>query len=122
MRKSLSIVFVLIIALNAMALSVVQLSFELNRDYIASFLCIEREKKITVCRGACFLKDKLKQAEEQQEQQNQTSQLAFVVFCTPSFWTYTLHTPDTPDILYSPFQEKLHTQTNIRLFFHPPRT
>ncbi len=29
--------------------------FETNRDYIAEVLCINKEKKITVCYGQCFL-------------------------------------------------------------------
>lgn len=29
--------------------------FELNRDYIAEMLCINREKPITTCYGKCFL-------------------------------------------------------------------
>lgn len=120
MRRFLSIGLLWIVALNAMSLSVVQLSFELNRDYIAEFLCIEREKEISVCRGTCFLKDKLKEAEEQQEQ-NQMSHGVFAVFFTPSYWENTFLTPETPSIIFSPFQENLHATPVTELFFHPPR-
>jgi hypothetical protein len=33
--------------------------FQLNRDYIAEFLCINKEKPITTCYGQCFLKKNL---------------------------------------------------------------
>lgn len=120
MQRFLSLGLVWIIALNAMSLSAVQLSFELNRDYIAEFLCIEREKEITVCRGTCFLKDKLKQAEDQQEQ-NQLSHVVFAVFFIPSYWENTFLTPESPAIIFSAFQENLHAAPIAELFFHPPR-
>jgi hypothetical protein len=120
MQRFLSILFVWVIMFNVLSLSVVQLSFELNRDYIAEFLCIEREKEITVCRGTCFLKDKLKQAEEQQDQ-HQVSQLVFAVFFTPSYWESSFSAPERPALTHSLFQEKLRTELTPDLFFHPPR-
>ncbi|MEK6479732.1 hypothetical protein WJR50_19470 [Catalinimonas sp. 4WD22] len=120
MRRFLSLGLIWIVVLNAMSLSVVQLSFELNRDYIAEFLCIEREKEISVCRGICFLKDKLKKAEDQQEQ-NQMSHGIFAVFYTSSYWENIFLTPEAPSIIFSTFQENLHATSVTELFFHPPR-
>lgn len=120
MRKSLSILFIGVIMLNALSMSIVQLNFELNRDFIVEFLCIERKKEISVCRGTCFLKDKLKEAEEQQEQ-NQVTLCFFAVFFTPFYWENNFLTPKMPDIIFSPFQENLHAISVTELFFHPPR-
>lgn len=33
--------------------------FQLNRDYIAEVLCINRDKPITLCNGQCFLEKNL---------------------------------------------------------------
>lgn len=38
--------------------------FELNRDYIAKVLCINREKPVSSCHGQCFLSRNLDLANE----------------------------------------------------------
>jgi hypothetical protein len=38
--------------------------FQLNRDYIADVLCVNREKPITMCYGQCFLEKKLDLADD----------------------------------------------------------
>ena len=37
--------------------------FDLNRDYIAEVLCINKEEPLTICHGQCFLNKNLKVAE-----------------------------------------------------------
>lgn len=48
--------------------------FELNRNYIASALCENRDKPEMHCNGKCYLLKKLKQAEEKEKNQNRESQ------------------------------------------------
>ncbi|WP_316836287.1 hypothetical protein [Pedobacter nutrimenti] len=48
--------------------------FELNRNYIASKLCENRDKPQLHCNGKCYLMKKLKQAEEKEKSQNRESQ------------------------------------------------
>eukprot|EP01133_Synstelium_polycarpum_P004631 gene4631-5416_t len=48
--------------------------FELNRNYIASTLCENRDKPMLHCNGKCYLMKKLKQAEEKEKGQNRASQ------------------------------------------------
>ena len=38
--------------------------FQLNRKFIAEFLCINKEQPITMCEGQCFLKKNLQQADD----------------------------------------------------------
>ncbi|HVV54724.1 MAG TPA: hypothetical protein VHC47_05350 [Mucilaginibacter sp.] len=48
--------------------------FEMNRKYIAEYLCINRNKPWMHCNGKCYLMKKLKQAEQKQaanERENQ---------------------------------------------------
>ncbi len=44
--------------------------FELNRDYIATTLCINRDKPQLHCNGKCYLMKKLKAAEENERKEN----------------------------------------------------
>lgn len=39
----------------------VYLGFQLNRDYIESQLCINRFDAIPVCKGSCYLEEKIKE-------------------------------------------------------------
>jgi hypothetical protein len=43
------------------------IDFKINQDYIAKFLCINREKPMSTCNGKCYLTKQLKKAEEQEK-------------------------------------------------------
>jgi hypothetical protein len=49
-------------------------AFELNKEYIASVLCVNRDKPKLNCKGKCYLNKKIKQAEEKEKNQDQQSQ------------------------------------------------
>ncbi len=48
--------------------------FELNKNYIASELCENRDKPMMHCNGKCYLMKKLKQAEEKEKNQSRAAQ------------------------------------------------
>lgn len=52
----------------------VYLGFEVNQNYIAKELCINRDKPEMNCNGKCYLMKKLKQAEEKEQKQERASQ------------------------------------------------
>ncbi|GAB3923945.1 hypothetical protein GCM10028827_11210 [Mucilaginibacter myungsuensis] len=43
--------------------------FELNRDYIAKELCINKDRSWMNCNGRCYFMNKLKQADEKEKKQ-----------------------------------------------------
>lgn len=43
--------------------------FELNKDFIAKELCVNKDKPQLHCNGKCYLMKKLKQAEEKEQKQ-----------------------------------------------------
>ncbi|GGF45557.1 hypothetical protein GCM10011339_37550 [Echinicola rosea] len=59
----------MIIVLNSMVFSVIQMDYVLNKEYIAENLCINRDKPEMNCDGKCFLAEKLQEAQDQKEQQ-----------------------------------------------------
>jgi len=94
--------------------------FELNREYIAEELCVNKEKPQLACHGKCFLADKLKQAAEKEkkqekEQQKHAFQEAFIVqkslvkFAQPLI-----------DIINTP-EPQFHIVVNSTSIFQPPR-
>lgn len=44
--------------------------YQINRDYIAENLCVNRDKPMLNCNGQCYLAKKLKAAEEKEQKSN----------------------------------------------------
>lgn len=51
----------------------VYVGFEMNQSYIAAKLCENRDKPMMHCKGKCYLKKQLKQAEEKEKSQENSS-------------------------------------------------
>jgi len=99
---------------------VVFAGFELNRDYITSKLCENRDKTWMNCEGKCYLSKKLKQVEEQESKQEREVQKQlmqdsfmpedFIVF----FGNEVTTTIDTP------YRHAIPSGYET-IFFQPPR-
>ena len=48
--------------------------FEINQDFIAEVLCINKDKPTMKCNGKCYLSKELKKADEHEEKQAPNSQ------------------------------------------------
>ncbi|WP_316820903.1 hypothetical protein [Pedobacter gandavensis] len=60
--------------------------FEINQQYIAAELCVNKDKPQLQCNGKCYLMKKLKQAqdkEQKQERQAQKTQIQDALVVTP---------------------------------------
>lgn len=55
MKKVISIGLIILMSVQSFYKLGVITYFQLNRDYIAEVLCINKEKPITMCYGQCFL-------------------------------------------------------------------
>lgn len=64
------IAFLLITSMffNTLSMPLMYLDFQANRSYIASALCVNRDKPITVCGGQCYFNKQFR--EHRQEQQS----------------------------------------------------
>lgn len=94
--------------------------FELNREYIAEELCVNKEKPELACHGKCFLADKLKQAAEKEKKQEKElqkqgfqeafiAQKSFIKFAQPF-----LNEINTPE-------PKFNIISKITSIFQPPK-
>src|ERR1700761_5256689 len=94
--------------------------FELNKKYIATNLCENRDKPWLHCNGKCYFMKKIKQAEERdksEEKQSQKNHLQETFFESTSnirFHTYLLQYINTPYAGLVP----LHVD---KVIFHPPQ-
>jgi hypothetical protein len=67
LRKILSILLIFSFFVQATSQLWILGVFELNRNYIAANLCINRFESIPVCKGSCVLEQQLNKNEEQQQ-------------------------------------------------------
>ncbi|MCH2192587.1 hypothetical protein [Kordia sp.] len=67
MRNSWAHIFI-ILYITAMLRPVMPLAYYvINQDYIADFLCINKDKPELECNGKCYLAEQLKKASEEKE-------------------------------------------------------
>jgi len=59
----------LVILLNGMIFSVIQMDYTINRTYIIENFCVNKDKPLLQCDGKCFLAEQLKKAQDQKENQ-----------------------------------------------------
>ena len=79
-RKGAKILAVFLAGVYVMVMlgnSGVLLNFYMNRDYIAEFLCIERDQPESTCNGSCHLEEQLEETNEPAESHSPREQLRF---------------------------------------------
>jgi len=67
MKKGLVIVLVLVMLLQSTIRTVYVAYYQINQDYIASVLCINKAKPTSSCNGKCYLYKKMKEQEKQEQ-------------------------------------------------------
>lgn len=94
--------------------------FELNRDYITSKLCENRDKVWMNCEGKCYLMKKLKQVEEKESKQERETQKQLMQdsFMPESFLVFFGNELTT--IINTPYSRTILPGYET-IFFQPPR-
>jgi hypothetical protein len=67
MKRGLIIVLVLVMLLQSSIRSIYVAYYQINQDYIASVLCINKAKPASSCNGKCYLSKKMKEQEKQEQ-------------------------------------------------------
>ena len=67
LKYTIAILLIATTAISTFSKWIVILEYEINRDYIARNLCINRGKPSCCCKGKCFLQKKLAADEDQQQ-------------------------------------------------------
>lgn len=60
--------------LNTWGLTLVQVHYELNKEFITKYYCINTEKKSLQCEGKCYLKTSLEQQNQEDEHKTASTQ------------------------------------------------
>lgn len=67
MKKGFVIVLVLMMLLQSSVRSIYVAYYQINQNYIASVLCINKTKPASTCNGKCYLSKKMKEHEKQEQ-------------------------------------------------------
>jgi hypothetical protein len=107
--------------IRMLAMPIACLSYQLNKNYIASALCVNKARPILKCNGQCFLKKQLEKANENASNGDQKSTVkSFTLDC----FDEVTFTDCNPIVTYSPMIFKLANlpcSTGFRAnIFHPP--
>lgn len=99
-------------------------SFYINRDYIAENLCVNRFEAIPVCKGQCFLDEKLKENENKQEQRlPDLKQNQIQLFQPVDFFSFDLQTDIIfKEMTYGVLDQHFNTSEFTLSIFQPPQT
>ncbi|MDO6435890.1 hypothetical protein Q4534_00665 [Cyclobacterium sp. 1_MG-2023] len=121
MRKSLSILFVLLFMLQSTSKLWIMASFYAQRDYIIENLCENRFEPMTMCGGVCFL-DKQLAENEKEEQNSQNFNEKEVQFFCPEVGSYALNQSLLiPISHHKPSYTSAYNIGYIHGIFHPPK-
>ncbi|MDD2983888.1 MAG: hypothetical protein PHQ74_10925 [Crocinitomicaceae bacterium] len=102
----------------------VMTSFYINREYIAENVCINRFEAIPVCKGQCFLDEKLKENENKQEQRlPDLKQYQIQLFQPVDFFSFDFQTNVIyKEITYGVLDQNFNTSEFTLSIFQPPQT
>ncbi|QNK64959.1 hypothetical protein H7F33_10935 [Pedobacter sp. PAMC26386] len=123
-RKVVLFLYILISLMANCSRFFIFAGFEFNKEYIASNLCINRNRPEMHCDGKCYLMKKIKQAEENEKKEAARNNLSLleVSFYQEPF-SFSFHDPFTLNIGNHSFPAYayLYTSHYIRNIFRPPR-
>lgn len=96
-------------------------SFKINQAYIAANLCINRFEAIPVCKGSCFLENKLNQDQQQQQKFPELKLKEINLFCQDNATEHLLQTELlNSHISYPSLHTAFISSVYLQSVFRPP--
>jgi hypothetical protein len=118
--KLTAVLLIIAIVSSSFSRFFIYAGYQLNKNYIASKLCENRNKPWLHCNGKCYLMKKLKQAEEKQNTSEREAQKNLIQesFCHDipevKFYTQLLQVIAIPN-------NRIELPTGYNAIFHPPQ-
>jgi hypothetical protein len=120
MGKFLSIALCFIILMQTFSKSGLVAVYSLNKDYIASTLCENKEKPAMSCEGKCYLKKQLEQDDKNQSDSNAPAskeKSEINIFCSE---VLTSNTFIEENVHHFSVYKKTYSFHSLQGIFHPP--
>lgn len=113
MRQVIAIILIASVLLQSMNKLVVEVSYELNKDYIAKNLCVNRDKPMMHCNGKCHLAKQLQKTENDNNKNKTAQRLGFDFYVTAIPIQY------KPQPIYVGLADKAFTGYSTEYSFDP---
>jgi hypothetical protein len=123
-KRLTSILLLIALLASSFQRYMVYAGFELNHDYIAKNLCINRNRPWMHCNGHCYFMRKLKEAqdnEKKQAAQDNLNRLEVSFFQQPVSFTFLSFNIEEPIIVHFDTYNCLYTNQYITTLFQPPK-
>lgn len=123
MKQIASVFLIVIILLQAFGSTIVLSNYYINKDYITSVFCINKDKPKLKCNGKCHLKKQLKKTEENEKAPlNSAIEKSTIELFSTQLFDYVFNAAEcsceTAFCIYTvPFYER-----HLTAVFHPPQT
>ncbi|MCP3927843.1 MAG: hypothetical protein GY705_01945 [Bacteroidetes bacterium] len=123
MKQSITIFLTILVLSGTLSDVVVFLSFKVNQDFIAEFLCVNKFEPEVMCSGKCFLNDQLDKSREKEQEipysvsENKQSLVYFTEFENPLSDINILSAFSKVLFYKNPFLDK----DNLSGIFRPPK-
>ncbi len=125
MKKAISIVLVFLLVFSNLSRIWILVDFAVNQDFIATVLCINKDKPELQCNGKCHLAKQIKQQEEKENNGNTPAEsktkteVIFIDNHSIEIPTYTLTSINTDCI--DPYTFVFNSSDYINRLFRPPQ-
>lgn len=106
---------------SAWLVPLIYVDFELRETYIAKVLCINRDNPMTVCKGSCYLSERLTDAAKQQEDQEKVNPLELIFFFESEATVLPSVAQHLSDQNHTLFKENILLSDQVSGVFHPPQ-
>ena len=122
MKQATSILLIFLFLLQAFGSTVLLSNYYINKDYIASVLCINKSKPKLKCNGKCHLSKQLKTAEENEKApfNSPFEKVNFQLFSKSLNQIMVLNIADYQSEQFSDYSLPNYEQ-QLSAVFHPPQ-
>ncbi|WP_146153502.1 hypothetical protein [Adhaeribacter arboris] len=120
MKSTLTILLLVVMMLQSFSKVLIVLNYQANKNYIAAFLCVNKQKPQLHCEGHCYLKKELNKAEEAQKKStNQNQKFEITLFCQNLLKVN--FQPEYKLETYQVFKPASYRFSVLLNYFHPPQ-
>ncbi len=112
---------VILILIKMMGMPIAWVSYNLNKDYIAAELCVNKKKPSLHCNGQCVLMKKLAKANESNESKESKAEVkSLAVDFIEELQRYSINNIIRINPIHNLFRNKLYSSVIHTSIFHPP--
>lgn len=119
-RNTAAAYLLMLVLFKMLAVPFIVLNYEVNKEYIATYLCVNKNNAVAYCYGKCHLTKQLaKAAEAPVSNEKSAAKLATVDFLE-YFEPFNFEAKQAPVSDHNLFRDNRFTVFSLHSIFHPP--